>query len=344
MPWSSRGRRIHPPPNPLPQREGGQLLACSRTRAILWRIMGAAESAGEPVRSAGTVRATSMRDRSERSMTTSHIACSAALVVACGGAALGQGVPVAPPPVLQTTPAGPVPPIVRSPMDAGPDGSNLKLTPVEQGLADVDALARGLRRVDPGLREPQGFELLYLVPGRSDLYMRVDNGLYAVFPRSVYANFKGKAVPLVPNDTKFYIGQSGIESLGATAAAPPTCVSNDDRRVDPRIDSYVRPVIRSATAGLAEDRRVSGRSGPPAIVSIGSRLASPDPEMNSADAMTAGSVNHLPSQSVVTDPRYRADRVRALLLRAVRAEAALKPVAVSHSPDDVAADSAPQKK
>jgi len=81
------------------------------------------------------------------------------------------------------------------------------LEPVEQTFEDVSPLATGFRRIELGLRSPTGFEQVYRVPGDDDHYMRIDGGLYAVFPRSVYANTRAGEVPLIPANTVFWIGQ-----------------------------------------------------------------------------------------------------------------------------------------
>jgi len=80
------------------------------------------------------------------------------------------------------------------------------LEPVEQTVEDVDPLARSIRRIERGLRQPTGFESVYRLPGDHDRFMRIDGGLYAVFPRSVYLNTRMGEVPLIPANTVFWIG------------------------------------------------------------------------------------------------------------------------------------------
>lgn len=273
-------------------------------------------------RDSAAVKAGGLRDRSGWNMALIRKALMAGLIAAGSGAAFGQAVPVAPQPVVPNTPITVVPPIVRSPVENGANGRRLQLTPVEQGVADVDAIATSLRRIELGLQEPRGFEGLYLVPGRSDLFMRADGGLYAVFPQSVYGNYKGKALPLVPNDTTFYIGQSAIEALAAPPAAPTSGAPASDDRVNGRIDSRVKSLLGESNLVTAADELASPRAGSQAGVSIGSRVAPVDQAINSSGPMISSAAGQGSAYSIVTDSRYRADRMRALLLRAVRAEAA----------------------
>jgi hypothetical protein len=78
--------------------------------------------------------------------------------------------------------------------------------PVEQGIEDIDPLAAGLRRIETGLHQPFGFEQLFRVPGDPSQLMRVDGGLYAVFPSSSYAFTREGPVALIPSDAVFWIG------------------------------------------------------------------------------------------------------------------------------------------
>lgn len=80
------------------------------------------------------------------------------------------------------------------------------LEPVEQRVADVDPLAASIRQIETGLRQPTGFEQVYRVPGDDEHFMRIDGGLYAVFPRSVYTNRRFGELPLIPANTVFSIG------------------------------------------------------------------------------------------------------------------------------------------
>ncbi len=81
-----------------------------------------------------------------------------------------------------------------------------ELEAIDAGVEDVDPLARGGRLQARDLRIPIGFEHVYRVPGRDDLFMRIDSGLVAVFPRSVYVQTQTGVTPIVPPATRFYPG------------------------------------------------------------------------------------------------------------------------------------------
>ncbi|MHC5113158.1 MAG: hypothetical protein ACYTGP_01860 [Planctomycetota bacterium] len=108
--------------------------------------------------------------------------------------------------------------------------------PVDEGVADLDPLATSTRQAPTDLRMPTGFHSLYHVPDRDDLLMRVNGGLYAVFPRSLYAQSRFGPVPTIPNDTVFHIGPTTVEAL-----AEPNEDVGADRRIERRIDRTYRP-------------------------------------------------------------------------------------------------------
>lgn len=154
-----------------------------------------------------------------------------------------------------------------------------RFEPVENGVADADPLSIGLRELQVDLRDPVGFEQVFRVPGRDDLLMRVDGGLFAIFPRSVYFQTRSGNVPVIPNDTTFYIGEPAFPLLPAAAGTVDTGatgpeVSRRDTRIDarlalrprrsdvlglrlmPRIDDAVdeEPEARHATLARPEER------------------------------------------------------------------------------------------
>ena len=95
-----------------------------------------------------------------------------------------------------------------------------ELSQVEPGVGDLGPLSISLREMQPDLRQPVGFDAVYRVPGREDLLMRASGGLYAVFPRSIYADTPSGEVPLVPYGTTFYIGAPDPMMLPPGDAAP----------------------------------------------------------------------------------------------------------------------------
>lgn len=94
------------------------------------------------------------------------------------------------------------------------------LEPIEQRIEDVDPLATGFRRIELGLRQPFGFEEVYRVPGDDERFMRIDGGLYAVFPQSVYTNRRFGELPLIPANTVFWIGTPDFLLRAETSSSP----------------------------------------------------------------------------------------------------------------------------
>jgi len=127
-------------------------------------------------------------------------------------------------------------PILMGLLTAPATHAQIALEPVDEGVADLDPLATSTR-VPPGdQRVPTGFLSLYRVPERDDLLMRVNGGLYAVFPRSLYAQSRFGPVPTIPNDTVFHIGPTTVEALAEPAPDP-----GRGRRIERRIDRTFRP-------------------------------------------------------------------------------------------------------
>lgn len=111
--------------------------------------------------------------------------------------------------------------------------------PVEPGREDVSPHAITMRRIEIDLRKPTDFESVYQVSnvdafgGGQRMFIRVDGGLTAVFPRSVYSGARVGGVPQIPPDTVFWIGMPpvafdalppmpGETFLDLSAAAEPT--------------------------------------------------------------------------------------------------------------------------
>lgn len=159
----------------------------------------------------------------------------------------------------------------------------MELIPVEEGIGDVDSLAADLRVQPRDLRTPLGFERVYRVPGRDDLYMRVSGGLYAVFPRSEYVPGPGGMWPVIPAGTRFYPGGLPPELLGAPA---PEARGGTDgpERISLAVQSLAKPLER---AGDLEARR---------DFMLGDKVGVPDA-----------------SRSIWADEAYRASRVDSII-------------------------------
>lgn len=89
--------------------------------------------------------------------------------------------------------------------------------PVEPGKEDADPHALTMRRIELDLRKPVDFENLYQVSkvdafGRGQpMFMRIDGGITAVFPRSVYRDTASGGAPVIPPGTVFWIGAPPVE-------------------------------------------------------------------------------------------------------------------------------------
>jgi len=112
---------------------------------------------------------------------------------------------------------------------------------VDPGVGDV-GVVEGVSRADlfKDLRKERGFESVYRLESRppmgipgtaSTVYMRVDGGVTAVFPESVYQRDAWGVYPAIPPGTTFYIGPLP-ESFGAAPASLPRSANYVDTRVN----------------------------------------------------------------------------------------------------------------
>ena len=185
--------------------------------------------------------------------------------------------------------------VVVAPAAAGQ--TTVDLEPIDQTIEDISVLSMSLREIDPGLRQPNDFSGVFRVPGRQDLFMRQQGGLYAVFPASVYGVDKeGQLRVVVPNDTMFYIGRPRMLD------AEPTL---DDRSTDGlrrgRIDLRINPHREStAQAPMPPGRFETLAAG--VSIKPGARITLP---------------------AIVADEKYRQRRVHGLMRRAAIGATAL---------------------
>jgi hypothetical protein len=83
---------------------------------------------------------------------------------------------------------------------------------VDPGTSDADPLRMSLREMQFDLRRPSGFDTVYRLdaaPGyspRGTMFMRMDGGITAVFPHSVYQPTRTGLVAEIPAGTVFHIG------------------------------------------------------------------------------------------------------------------------------------------
>lgn len=165
-------------------------------------------------------------------------------------------------------------------------GAGTKLRTLDAGIEDINPLSVSLRHVETGLGQPRGFEDVYQVPGRSDLLMRASGALYAVFPYSVYAAYRGRQVPQIPASTVFQIGDIPLERTEPRATEPGTIRSGAEWTP-----------IHSGSRVLPIDER---------------RLA------ELLDIRQAREAPALPT--MLNDPEYRQTRLTELMHRAASAE------------------------
>ena len=181
------------------------------------------------------------------------------------------------------------------------------LEPVDEAIEDIGPLSVSLRELQADLREPAGFDRVYRMPGRSDLYMRIHGGLYAVFPQSTYVETRWGAMPVIPSNTVFYFGLPSPELLAQETSGPPAPpVDPYSLRVHGRVD--IQP-INPGEAGVIRNRS-AGRSA----------HARPEPRITPVRRIDA-SGPEARGPRIVTDPSYRAKRVHRLIRRAAEAAA-----------------------
>lgn len=157
--------------------------------------------------------------------------------------------------------------------------------PVDQTIEDITILAESLREIEVGLGQPNDFRQVYRY--QDDQLMRVQGGLYAVFPESVYVKSEdGQVLPTIPPNTTFYIGPP-----------PGPLVAPPSPSFELRLDLRVPPGLVNGSAASSAVPRV----GIPRLLPAAAPPPPPD------------------SRSMVIDPTYRADRVRALMRYAARA-------------------------
>lgn len=179
------------------------------------------------------------------------------------------------------------------------------LKPLDQTVEDVSPLSRSLRQVELGLRTPTDFEQVYRLPGHEDLYMRISGGIYALFPQSAYSQGKNGPIPLIPAGTVYHIGYPIMDHLGLADAS----THHDEGRVGE--DPYGRLNLRLDPQRSGPTRQRQALSSAATVPFTGVDRRQP----------REGSpiVDHSSASTIVTDARYRANRVRELMQSAANA-------------------------
>ena len=187
-------------------------------------------------------------------------------------------------------------------------GQTGDLKPLDQTVEDTSPLSISLRQIERGLREPSAFDQVYRVPNRDDLLMRIEGGIYAIFPQSVYTRGKNGTLPLIPAGTVFYIGYPDLERLGHVDAS--TRQADDGVGDDPYADSphLRRDPRRARQTGV---RRIKLGTSTIPFPGLGRQRPERVPE----------TARRSVAPTIVTDADYRADRVRDLMQSAAKAAA-----------------------
>ncbi len=186
-------------------------------------------------------------------------------------------------------------------------GQTGDLKPLDQTVEDTSPLSRSLRHVERGLRKPTAFEQVYRVPDRDDLLMRIEGGIYALFPQSVYTHGKNGTRPVIPAGTVFHIGYPDAERFGQVDAST--------RQVEGRVggDPYGRLNLRVDPRRARQPgvrRTVLGTSTVP-FTDLGRQRPERVPQ----------TVRQSVAPTILTDADYRADRIRDLMKSAAKAVA-----------------------
>ena len=190
----------------------------------------------------------------------------------------------------------------------------LLLRPIDATVEDINPLSSSLREMHSDLRQPIGFQNVYHVPGRDDLLMRVNGGIYAVFPESEYTvNRKGKTVPVIPAGTVFYIGLPG---------KLPTHDSNAHAGIEPtvRMSSEHEARAAAATQMGAVNTMLDMKIGDvdPNGMPVAGALQRPLVQ-NGRQPGAMPDSGRPSGPTIVSDSSYRARRLDELLQRAARA-------------------------
>jgi hypothetical protein len=114
------------------------------------------------------------------------------------------------------------------------------LEPVDPGASDVGHLGLQTRLVSMSLRDDRDFGILYraVTADGEPVFARRDGGITALFPRSAYVDTPDGAIPLIPPDTRFIIGEpttAFAQGLGLGSQAGRTADPSGGLRLDGRI-------------------------------------------------------------------------------------------------------------
>jgi hypothetical protein len=192
---------------------------------------------------------------------------------------------------------------------SSPVTSPIPPRPVDPAVGDVNPLSASLRDMRVDLRQPTGFENVYRVPGRPDMFMRSSGALNAVFPQSAYAQTAGGPLPIIPAGTVFYIG----EPPQAKAAAP----SAEKEQLPPGAVSNRVRTLRENFVGAINDPYINHHvSGDPAPQR---QPQAPDDGLPRHTQRIVPDMSKAMGSTIANDEGYRVRRIGDLLAQAARA-------------------------
>jgi hypothetical protein len=138
--------------------------------------------------------------------------------------------------------------------------------------------------------------------------MRIEGGIYALFPRSMYTQGENGTLPVIPAGTVFHIGYPDAERFGQVDASTRQVEGRvGDDPYDGRLNLRVDP-RRGRQPGVR--RTVLGTSTVP-FTGLGRQRPERVPQ----------TVRQSSASTIVTDADYRADRIRDLMQSAAKAVA-----------------------
>ena len=175
---------------------------------------------------------------------------------------------------------------------------------LDAGVSDVGPLSLSLRDMQVDLRHPTGFDRVYRAPGRDDLFMRVYGGLYAVFPRSLYAPTSMGDLALIPDGTTFYIGAPSMDVLATPEPTIPLATGS----------------LHVVPQDLPDHREQS--TGAPTEERVRQTMWRADPNYGGraeARRLREPAEEETVRPAIVSDEAYRARRMEELMRRAADA-------------------------
>ena len=195
---------------------------------------------------------------------------------------------------------------------------------IEAGVEDANPFAASFRSQMADFRQPTGFDRVYRVGGLDDRFMRAQGGLYAVFPRSVYATTREGEVAVIPPSATFYVGRAAMDQLVETTqvdrALRERPLATDERALPPAAYRAIRPLVDGASrrskryglvsrAAATETPHVGPDLAPRSVVEVDADASAPrrDDELR------------LTPPPIVDDATYRRARLEQLMRRAAAA-------------------------